>query len=271
MKRLSEVVADYATVRGLCGQAAYLMRRTDRIYSDWLTRAARTGDLDDLSVSRWLEWAEGHYARWTCTGLRTRILCLWRFAARRKLCAGPGEVRREPAPTPMPRAYTVEEVGRLVRAARLLTTERTRDYFSALLPAAYESGLRKGDLQRLRREQIRPDGLIAVRQHKTGQPHIVSVRPETAAAILALPGDCPLKCPWSTARYGELWSRLRAMADVRDGGLQKLRRTGATWVAAEHGVEAARQFLGHRSGEMWRHYVDESLARPRPWMPPPAE
>lgn len=267
MNALLDVARQYRVIRPLGQQSGYLLTRTTEIFSTFLGHAATVADLDDLTVSSWLEWCESRYAKWTVAGLRTRILSLWRFAARRKLCGGPGEVRRAPAPVPMPRAWSVDEVGRLVRAAKLLNP-RAAAYFGALIPAAYESGLRKGDLQRLLREQIRSDGIITIRQNKTQQPHVVSVRPETAAAILALPGDPPLRCPWSTARYGELWARLRSMADLHSGGLQQLRRTGATWVAAEHGIEAARQFLGHRTGDMWRHYVDQSLASPRPWLPP---
>jgi len=264
---LNDLCGEYQTIRPLTPQAAYLLRRTAVLYGAWLGREAATGDLDDLQVSRWLEAAGATLAAWTVAGHRTRILSLWRFASRRGHCGQPGEVRRCPAPEPMPHSWTTEQVRRLVDATRHLNA-RARAYFHALILAAYESGLRKGDLTRLRKDEISPSGVLAVRMHKTGRPHVVAVRPETAAEILALPGETPLRSPWSTGRTGEYWQRLRLWAGLAKGGLHQLRRTGATLIAAEHGEDAARSWLGHRSADMVAFYVDRTVTQPRPWLPP---
>jgi hypothetical protein len=104
--RLEELVDEYRTIRRLSPGAAYLMRRTVTLYGVFLTREATTADLTDLSVSSWLEHLERVCAAWTRTGHRTRILGLWRFGAKRLYCLPPGEVRRAPAPEPMPTAWT---------------------------------------------------------------------------------------------------------------------------------------------------------------------
>jgi integrase len=269
MISLLDLVSQYVTIRKLAPGSVYLLRRTATVYGEHLGRAATIVDLTDLAVSGWLAALESTAAPWTRTGHRTRILGLWRFAARRKLCEPPGEVRREPAPEPMPEAWTAEEVRRLVAACDWLN-DRARAYFRALILAAYESGLRRGDLRSLDRNQIKADGVIAVRMHKTSVPHVVCVRPETAVEILSLPGQKPLACPWSSGRYGEYWFRLCCNAGVRHGGCQQLRRTGATLVAAEHGEDAARSWLGHRSPEMLSHYLDRRVTQPRPFLPPRA-
>jgi integrase len=265
--KLAQIVQDYRTIRKLSPGAAYLLKRTAVLYGAYLGREAMASDLTDLSVSAWLEHLESICAPWTRAGHRTRILGLWRFAAKRLLCQPPGEVRRAPAPEPMPSAWSVDEVGRLVSACQWLNA-RAAAYFKALILAAYESGLRRSDLWGLSREQIASTGVIAVRMHKTSVPHVVSVRPETAAMILELAGPKPLACPYSSGRYGEYWARLCSMADVRHGGCQQLRRTGATLIAAEHGEDAARAFLGHKSRDMLDHYIDRSVTQPRPWLPP---
>lgn len=262
---LIDLCGEYQTIRPLSPQAAYLMRRTAVLYGQHLGRVATVDDLQDLTVSRWLAAQRG--SAWTLSGHRTRILSLWRFAARRGLCGPPGEVRHCPAPEPMPRAWTVEQVRRLLDATRHLNA-RAAAYFHALIQAAYESGLRKGDLDRLRKDEVDPSGVLAVRQHKTGGVHVVAVRPETAAEIVALPGETPLRSPWSSGRTGEYWQRLRLWAGLARGGLHQLRRTGATLIAAEHGEDAARAWLGHRSAEMIRHYVDRAVTQPRPYLPP---
>jgi integrase len=56
-------------------------------------------------------------------------------------------------------------------------------------------------------------------------------------------------------------------AGVRNGCLQQIRRTGATLLAMTH-PEAVQRYLGHRTPTMVRHYVDESIARPQPFLPP---
>jgi integrase len=267
--RLDALAQIYWTVRPLSRGAKYQIDRTIRLFGEWLARPASTEDLEDLTVSEWLESLGADYAGWTVSGHRTRLLCLWRFAARRKLCEPPGEVRRCPPPLPMPRAWTVEQVGDLLRAAESLGGIQGR-YLHALIRAAYETGLRRGDLFALERGQISPDGAILVRQHKTMVPHVVAVRPETAAEILALPGDYPLKPPFGSKRYGRYWDEVRRRAGLPSGACQQLRRTGATWVARENGEDAARSFLGHRSPEMLAHYLDRSVTQQRPYLPPRA-
>jgi integrase len=264
--QLKELVTVYATVRGLSARSAYQVRRTIAVLDEWLGRAATVEDLDDVLVSRWLEEIGEKYGDWTLNGHRTRLLCLWRFASRRRLVEGPGEVRRCPAPAPMPEAWTVDEVSRLVAATGQLPGV-AGPWFHALILAGYESGLRRGDLFAVRREQIQADGIL-LRQHKTGQPHLAPLRPETVELVMSLPGECPLACPWGPKHYGKMWAKLRRLADVPDGCCQRLRRTGATWIAATEGMDAASRWLGHQSPEMVRHYVDLRYVGRRPSLPP---
>jgi integrase len=265
---LAQLAEDYALVRGLSLGAAYLLRWTVQQFSRHLGRGPAVDDLTDRVVSAWLAALEsGGAGPWTRNGHRTRLLCLWRFAARRGLCSGPGEVRREPAPDPQPVAWTPEQVGRLLDACGQMPADEGQ-YLRVLISAGYESGLRRGDLWGLHRDQIGP--VIRLRQSKTGRSHEPCLRPETVAAILARPGTHPLACPWGPRKYARVWARLRLLAGLDDrGGLQQLRRTGATWVAVEEGLDAAREFLGHRSPEMVNNYVDRRHYRPRGHLPPP--
>lgn len=52
------------------------------------------------------------------------------------------------------------------------------------------------------------------------------------------------------------------------GGCQRLRRTGATWIAVRQGIDAARSYLGHRTPEMIQRYIDRRYYRPRGVLPP---
>lgn len=266
---MAALAVEYRTLRPLASGSVYLLNRTVALFSEYLGRSAEVSDLEDLMVSRWLVWLSDRQTAWTVAGHRTRILALWRLAARRHGIAGPGEVRSVKKPPPMPRAWSLDQLKTILDASRHLNG-RASAYFHALILAAWESGLRAKDLESLPRVAISPDGTV-VRQRKTGQPQVFCFRPETAAEILALPGDCPLRSPWSTGRTREYWLRLRIWAGLSSGALHQIRRSGASWVAAQQGIDAARQYLGHRSSEMWRHYVDPAIAGPRPCLPPPLD
>jgi integrase len=263
---LSAILVDYLVLRPISEGAAYQLRRTIRLFGEHLGHPPALDDLTDMDVSRWLQGLEGSHAGWTRSGHRTRLLTLWRFAAKRKLCNPPGEVRRETPPEPQPESWTVQQVAALVSACLLIIEGW---YLRPLILAAYETGLRKSDLQGLRRDQIGSDGVIRMRQHKTGWPHEPRMSPTTLTAVLALPGDFPLACPWGCRRYTSAWRRLRELAGLGDhGACQQLRRTGATWVAVDNGMDAARQFLGHKSSEMVKHYVDRSRLAAKQPLPP---
>jgi integrase len=203
---LSEVAGEYRTIRPLSTGAEYLLRRTVTLFEQHLGREPTTADLQDLPVSRFVEWLEKRQAKWTVSGNRTRILTIWRFAARRGYCQPPGEVRRCRPPEPMPEAWTVEQVRRLLECCQHLNP-RARAYFRALILVAYETGLRKSDLDRLPREAF-GGCLIEVRQHKTQRPHVVEIREETRQAVAELPGESPLRSPWCAGRTQEYWFRL---------------------------------------------------------------
>jgi integrase len=259
MRNLTDVLTDYLAVRKVGEASAYQLRRTLALFP-----GKTTTELDDIFVSRWLAELENTHAAWTCSGHRTRLLCIWRFAAKRGLCGPPGEVRRETPPEPMPEVWTLQEMQQLLAAC---VVSPDGFYFQPLILAGYETGLRRSDLWGLHRSQIAPDGLVTLRQHKTGQPHEPRMRPETAANVLALPGEHPLSSPWPPRDFYRRFKRLRKQAGVSDGALQQLRRTGATEVARQEGIAGASAFLGHRSPQMWRHYVARS-AIAKPHMPP---
>jgi len=259
------LVREYCLVRPVSRGHAYLLRRTCTLFGCERKHTATLDDLNDRAVSAFVAWLEPLYTPSTVAGHRVRILGLWRFAARRYGIDGPGEVRRAPVPQPMPRAWTLDELRRLLAAAADMP--EGGDWFRAAILVAYESGLRKSDLAELHRDQV-ARGLIQFRQHKTAWPHVIRLSKRTVVAVLGLPGPYPLTVPWGSKKYTRLWHELRSRAGVQDGAFQRIRRTGASYVARDHGLDAARQWLGHRSPDMVRHYVDRRIAKPKIYKPP---
>lgn len=267
----------YCLQRRLSRNTAYIYRRSLAIFEEWLGRAAEIQDLDDLAVSRWVEWLEGRYAQRTVVGYRVNVLSLWRWLADCGACDPPRRVRLVPRPDPCPIAWTSDEIRRVLEQCHQLQGcfpdgTRCSAYCTALVCFCYDTGLRKSDAWSVRWEQIREDGTIVMRQQKTSRRHFPVARPGTMDLMRHLDRDPPVGCPYrDSSPFYRYWKKhVTRPAGVRHGVLQQIRRTGATHLAIEH-PEHVQRYLGHRSSEMQRHYVDESIARPKPQLPPPIE
>lgn len=271
---LAMCAAEYALYRRLAAATAYQHSRAVRLFEAWLGRPATVGDLTDETVSRWLASLEVTHAQRTVAGHRTNVLTLWRDAAARGLCVPPNRVRRVPRPDPCPVAWTLDELRAVLCVCRQLTgvlvnNAPRADYFATLVNAAYDTGLRRSDLFLLRRDAIRADGSLTLRQHKTGRTHCVQLRTPTLDGLAHLPGPRPLSWPYhSPSFFYKVWKRIIRVAGVRHGALQQIRRTGASHLAIDH-PERVSRYLGHRTPGMQRHYVDLAIAEPRRILPPP--
>lgn len=261
---LSTVADGYILVRAISPAGAVAIRAAVNCFSRYLGRSATLADLCDATVSAWIAATESCLAKRTVAGYRSTVLTIWRDAAGQGLCQPPNRVRRCPRPRPCPHAWTIAELRQLLQCAASLTgcygAVPKATYMQALIRAAYETGLRRSDLWSLRREEIRDDGTIWRRQHKTGAAHACRLEPDTLDLIALLPGDTPLAWQWgSPRRFYDEWQLLLVMARLRAGALQQLRRTGATHVAIRD-RSAVQRYLGHATAAMQAHYVDESLA-----------
>lgn len=125
----------------------------------------------------------------------------------------------------------------------------------AYLLMGWYSGLRMCDLLAMRRESIGSDGVILVRQIKTGNPVLCKVRPDAVAAVDALhPGERDRIFPVDRRTIYRYVRRLAKDAGIR--GMPKwLRRASATAVERQQ-RGAASEHLGHRDPRMAASYVD---------------
>jgi len=267
-------IARYSLYRSLAATTEYQLGRTVRLFGEWLGRPAKLLDLEDDQVSRWLQHLELTYAQRTVLSHRTNLLMVWRDCFRAGLVEGPRRVRRVRKPDPCPTAWTIPELRAVLRRCRALVgyfpdgTPRAL-YCESLVCAVYDSGLRRSDIWRIRRSQITPTGAVVLRQHKTGHSHYPQLRPRTLALVLRLERDPVLKCPFANESNWYVWWRdnVTAIAGVRHGAMQQLRRTGATQLDIEH-PEAVSDYLGHRTPDMRKYYVDRSISTRNRQMPP---
>lgn len=183
----------------------------------------------------------------------------WQRTGQVNTCTRP--IRRVQYRLPPVRAWSREEMGRLLAVAGQMSGGTRKCEYRLLLPAwirvAFSTGLRRGDLLQIEHSQIRANK-IAVCQSKTGHVHVATLSPAALASISSLPKRGP-------KIFGGLVSGVqivRAMRRlVKQAGLcgsgKYLRRASATY-AELVGISATRQ-LGHRSPGMQKFYLDEVL------------
>lgn len=162
-------------------------------------------------------------------------------------------------------AWTLDELRALRLAAQAakgkIKNGASRSlYLTTLLDAAYETGLRRGDLWRLEQSHFLANGIIVMRQNKTGGAHEPQVQIDTLARIRLLPGKHPLAWPGCDKCFYDCWRIwMIRPSKVRPGVLQQIRRTGATQIESIRPADTQR-YLGHKTPTMKVHYVDRSQA-----------
>lgn len=255
----------YALARALSKDTRRHMIRSCELLAGWHGKQISVCEVGEDLLSTWIESIERKWAARTCCNHRANVLAILRFAADSGACEEPRarRVRAVKVPPPDPRAWSDSQLAAFFSAASEIRGKcpaRPRlsrsDYLLAIAGAAYDTGLRRGDLMGLRREQISANGTIRLRQHKTKDPHVCAVTPHVRELIFSIPYERPLHWTGASADYVAIWKEARAAAGIAAGGCHQIRRTAAT-VVWEESPELVQRFLGHRTATMWRHYVDQ--------------
>ncbi len=129
-------------------------QRTKQLYATtlgnfkkFLQREPDLGDFTDETVSRFLSWfrALGR-SPYTVNKERDNLLCLWRFAARKRVVDCFPDVRPDTEPKRIPQAWSKTELQRLFNACKSQTGwiagVRACDWWIALHHVAWDSGER---------------------------------------------------------------------------------------------------------------------------------
>jgi len=237
--------------------------------ANYLGRHPAVSELDPLVLSSFVRHSEETRSPATARKHRAHLLVLLRFAADFGLipsCPESRKIRCPKLPAPMPTAWTVEEVRRIIAAAEKIPgrfrdgTPRGR-YFALLLRIAWESGLRRSDCFRLRTGDL--SGCRAViRMRKTGEVHSFDLHRKTAREFVALAHvrhrEDVLALPGGLASYRYWWKWIKRIAGIKSMPrqmLHQIRRSGATeWARVD--MAQVSPYLGHKDETMKRHYID---------------
>lgn len=271
---LSDAVKHYCLLRPLEPKAEYQIRHSVDLLQRWAARPLRLEELTETLLSEFVKSLESKLSRRSVINHRANCLSVWNAAADAGLCEYPRPrlVRRLKKPKPRPKAWTLEELRRVLAAAESLDGVTARGirrcvYFPCLIHVGYETGLRRLDLWRLKRDDVASDGRVSILQHKTGEQQICQLTPQTAERFFGIPGREPLAWPSNEKTYYAIWKRLCAAANVPHGATHCVRRTGATHLHLRD-PEAVQQYLGHATPEMRWHYIDRSHGARMPPQPP---
>jgi integrase len=232
------------------------------VFRKYLNRDSTTDDFTDDVVNRFLIWAETHYSQRSVAAFRTNLRMFWNYAYESHIVdRPPGRIRRESKPTPMPTAPTFEDIKLAIAACAKIEGVfmglPACEFMEALLRAAWESGLRRGDMRRIRKSDIAADGSYQRRQNKTGGVKVIHF----SRRLLDLLAKIPHETPFHTYDPSKVYEYLRTISAVSGVKItpHRIRRAGATDVFKTLGEAEARNYLGHAPGsQVWRHYVDQS-------------
>lgn len=217
----------------------------------WAGKPVRLDELDEASVSAWLRDYSATVAPHTVKGKKSMLLAIWRAAADDGLCEEPRarRVRRVRVPEQVVTAWTKAEVEQILTTVASLKRRHRcglprSQWWDLAVRVAWDSGVRWGDLVRLRVDAIGPDGAYTISQSKTGKVAGFRLSATTLEALRASLEACPraLICPWpaSGETFRKQMERLVEKAGIRTGTWKWIRRGSGT------DVELQARGAGHR-------------------------
>jgi len=171
-------------------------------------------------------------------------------------------------------AYTQTEIRKLLTAAAALPNfyrngVRACDFWLAAIYSAYSTGLRRGDLLAVKREQIRDDGMAVVIQSKTNYPVAVKFCDEALTLIRSFDvGEYAIPWVYEPRTFSKQFHTLRKAAGVTRGSFKWIRRSAGSYAEAQRHGDGSK-LLGHRCESVFRNnYEDCGITTTEAVQPP---
>lgn len=264
MISLTQFAAQYVACRPLNPTYARRLKWTAAALEAHSGQADLTKTLTESHANSFLT-ANADKSPFTIRSYRSDILSLWNGAADCDLLPYPvmRRVRLPQLPELLIDCYTVDEVRLLVASAKTLIGRyrwevRKRDYWNAAIRLAWDTGLRRGDVIRFRRDSLRPDGVVMVLQGKTKKVVPVKLRESTVIALNALSGPYPLRWGTDVTYFTRHFRRIVVASGVKRGTFKWLRRASGSYVEAEQ-PGAGYKHLGQSGPQVFNRHYDAKL------------
>lgn len=255
-------------------------------FAEYLGHEPTVDDLDDLVLAKFLRWrAENCRRRHGTKPLSKASLAkdsahlrsVWNWCAKKRLKKSNGDLlefpdyKRPSVPRPRPVAFTVDELRRLMEAAKhrkgFVAGVPAAWVWTTLLQACFETGGRIGEILALRWSEVdlerRTVTFLADTRKGSRETITRAISPQLASRLAVkrqAPGE--LVWPWrEDRRVQSAYASLRVLcrtAGVPYKSFHAIRKATASYLKAA-GISAKTQ-LGHASEEMAeRHYYDERI------------
>ena len=260
----------YLDIRSVCnGYANTLQKRFAKLVAH-AGRNDLAGVFNEAVINSFLGSLDG-VSPHTWNKYRADFLSVWRAAADEDRVPYPQSrrIKRVRAAPLVIECYLEQEARSLVSAAEHLPGAypngvARRHYWPAIIRAAWDSGLRRGDLWKLKRSDIRADRTLVIAQNKTGKVHVAKFHTSTIEALVKAGGHLswPI-CEWC---FGVHFQEIVVASGIGRGTFRWLRRGSGSRIDADHPGLGHEQ-LGNSRVVFDRHYNAKLNAHKRP-MPP---
>lgn len=268
--QLLEFVSRYIDSRPMCDGYARTLRKRAAKLAVFSGRSDLASILNEATINAFLASLNG-LSPFTKNKYRADFLAVWRAAADEDRVPYPmaRRIRREKTTEQIIECYLEHEARALVVAAEHLAGAyqngvARRLYWPAIIRAAWDSGLRRGDLWRLRLDQIRKDRTAVIVQHKTGQSIVCRFHKKTISALKEAGGSLEwCQCEWCFSVH---FQEIVTLSGVGRGSFKWMRRGSGSRVDADHPGQG-HHHLGNGRGVFDRHYDAKLNAALRP-LPP---
>ena len=246
-------------------------------FQDWNKKPILLSRLNADLVRSFLRDYRTKNSAASANGKRQTILTLWKWAHIWGYCPTPPaadhEIPRLPVPKRTPRAWTVEEFGRIL-AASCVAREINHGgivwdsrHWRALWLVIYDTGERIDALLRCHRRDLSHTGHLTIRgEIRKGQRRDIvrKLHSQTLEAVEQLPPH-HLLFPWPLTRRA-IWREVNPIIHAaglpvdRRNKFHCARRTSATQVAVSLGIAAAAKHMDHSSVQLTiDRYVDPRM------------
>ena len=258
--------------------SAEQLRVAVRRFSAWLGREATLADLDAPLLVSWLRAQRETLSPSTVNSRRGSILALWNDAADAGLVEPPPRrgVPKVREPLPVPEAFTLEEMARLVAACRCAPGRWSPGVpagfcWEILVSLIWDTAVRIGSVLGARVDDVdrrRGTWLVPARHVKGRRAdRLFRLHPDTVGLIAESVDDWPARERLFPFPFGrrQLWPHFSKILD--DAGLPStrrhkfhcLRRSSESHAAAVLGVAATAEIVGHSEAVARKHYIAPSI------------
>lgn len=240
-------------------------------------------DLSDELLAGAMAWQlANERSHATANKLRRTIATIWRFARRKRLIDCLPEVDKLKEHKHEPEAWTLEELGRILEAASKYKGRAPRKgrvgrvlagvWWPAQILLTVSTGVRISAVMAIESAKLdltKGEVLVAAATQKHLADQRFDLKPEVCRLLAAMEpqrnrcvfDDWPydrtqLGWPSLEGHYAEILRAAGLPAGAKDK-FHKLRRTFATFIAAEAGEVVAQAMLGHSSIYVTRRYLDK--------------